>query len=296
MARAGRGRGAILTISMIRAVTTAIRARSMTEAALLLGISQSAVTQYVNKFELITGLKIIRRVGNGLFVEREDIAEIMDKITELSDQMERLVQAQSSKPTVAIPYSIAALIGMRPELVQWASSKYNMETMAYRELARQSGQNSFDVVVRPLRVRETDFEHQFTCLFQLLQPLTWSDGSAKQVPLPIILPDTACPTHSAAIDFLQSRRINFSEVARSEDVGQRANYVKAGSCASILPAGIIRHHPDFAETKIAETISPPISVRFTIVTPARSAERSNPMAFLDEFCSKLQDFGVASDS
>ena len=46
---------AVVTLGMIRAVSIALRTRNMKEAALILGISQSAVTQYVNKFELITG-------------------------------------------------------------------------------------------------------------------------------------------------------------------------------------------------------------------------------------------------
>ncbi len=70
-----------LTLGMVRAVSEALRTRSMTEAALILGVSQSAITQQVGKFEAVTGVKVMSRVGNTLFVEREDIAYVMEMIT-----------------------------------------------------------------------------------------------------------------------------------------------------------------------------------------------------------------------
>ena len=112
--------GAGLTLGMIRAVSEAVRTRSMTEAALVLGVSQSAVTQQVNKFEVLTGLKVLSRVGNTLFVEREDVANLMERISVLSAHMDRILQDGSRKQTLALPYSISALITVDPALAQGA--------------------------------------------------------------------------------------------------------------------------------------------------------------------------------
>lgn len=283
---------AVLTLGMIRAVTVALRTRNMKEAALILGISQSAVTQYVNKFEMITGIKILTRVGNSLFVERTDIAEVMDKITDLSQQMDRLVLARAPKPTLALPYTLGALLATHAELAGWMNERYHYEVLTFRELARQSSQNSFDFVVRPLRDRESEVDYQFSCLFQVMKPQAAADTGAKPGPLPVMLPGGECPTHAAALDVLDANSIDYAEVGRSEDVNFRAMHLHLGLSATLLPSGFASHSPLYHNFESCVLVGEPISVRFGLIALKHSSETSNAMAFLDQFCGKLQDHGV----
>lgn len=279
---------AVLTLGMIRAVTVALQTRSMTEAALVLGISQSAVTQYVNKFEMITGMRIMNRVGNNLFVEREDIAELMEKITDLSQQMERLVQARAPKTTLALPFSIAALVTVHPALAGWIAERFHCETMTFKELIRQSGRNSFDLIIRPLRERESDIDHQFSCKFQMLAPPPRADQSL----LPVLLPGGDCPTHSAAVAFLRNHRMDYQEIGRSEDIAYRAMSVATGLCATLLPLGYADHNAQYHNFADCQRLGDPLDVMFGVVARKRSDEKSNAMAFLDQFCGQLLDHGV----
>lgn len=279
---------------MIRAVTAALRTRNMKEAALLLGISQSAVTQYVNKFELITGIKILTRVGNSLFVERTDIAEVMDRITELSQQMDRLVLSRAPKPTLALPYAIAALVVTQPELAGWMNERYYYEVLTFRELARQSSQNAFDFVVRPLRERESEIDYQFSCLFQIMKPQAPAESGAKPGPLPVMLPGGECPTHSATVEALDGNRIDYAEVGRSEDVNFRAMHLDRGLSATVLPTGFAGHSAHYGNFEASTLVCDPFSVRFGLVALKQGAEKANAMSFLDQFCARLQDYGVTN--
>lgn len=279
---------------MIRAVTVALRTRNMTEAALILGISQSAVTQYVNKFEMITGVKILSRVGNNLFVERTDIAEIMEMITELSLKMDRLVNAKAQKATLALPFSIATLVGMHPELASWIAEQFHCETMTFKELAKQSGQNSFDFIVRPLRARETDVDYQFDCLFRFLKPQEMHMNGSKPDVLPVLMPGGECPTHAAGITFLQDQNIDYAEVGRSEDIAYRAMNLNLGLSATLLPHGVAEYSTQYHNFVNRDRIGEPFNVRFGLVAQKKTSEKSNALGFLEQLCGKLQDYGVVN--
>ena len=231
-------------------------------------------------------------MGNNLFVERNDIAELMDKITELSQQMDRLVQARAPKPTLALPYSIAALVGVHAELAAWISERFHCETLTFKELARQCSQNSFDFVVRPLRERETEIDYQFSCLFQFMKPQKWIDNNTKQQALAVMLPGGECPTHSAALDVLEENKIDYAEAGRSEDVTYRAMHLNLGLSATVLPAGFASHGAPYQNFENAITVGDPFNVRFGLVALKHTAEKSNAMSFLEQFCGKLLDYGV----
>jgi len=285
--------GAGLTLGMIRAVSEAVRTRSMTEAALVLGVSQSAVTQQVNKFEVLTGLKVLSRVGNTLFVEREDVANLMERISVLSAHMDRILQDGSRKQTLALPYSISALITVDPALAAWTADRFHCEAMGFRDLAHHCGQNAFNFVLRPLRPRETEFDYQFECQFQMLRPQPGAFHGDNHEKLPVMLPGGDCPTRDAAIDFLQRNNLPFGEVGRSEDLTSRALNLTLGLSATLLPKGFADHSTHFAGFANCPRVGEPFGVRFGLQGIQTGYGRSMASAFFEEFCGKLNGHGVA---
>lgn len=283
-----------LTLGTIRAVAEALRTRSMTEAALVLGVSQSAVTQQVSKFEAQTGVKILRRVGNTLFIEREDIADLMERITVLSQRMERLVQDKTpSKATLALPSAIAALIAVHPELSAWTAERFRTEILSFKDLAKQRAQNTFDYLLRPLRPREADIDYQFDCQFQMLKPRTWSERGSEPAVLPVMLPGGDCPTHAAAVDFLRSHDLAFEEVSRSEEVTYRALNLARGVAATLLPWGFAEHSLADGKFESSLRLGEPFSVRFGLEVIRGTAAGAGALSFIDQFCGELKDHGVA---
>ena len=278
---------------MIRAVSEAVRTRSMTEAALVLGVSQSAVTQQVNKFEALTGLKVLSRVGNTLFVEREDVANLMERITDLSAQMERILLDKPKKQTMALPYSISALITVHPELAAWTADRFHCEAMGFRDIAHHCGQNAFNFVLRPLRPRETELDYQFECQFQMLKPQPDTFHGDNHEKLPVMLPGGDCPTRDAAIDFLQRNNLPFGEVGRSEDLTSRALNLTLGLSATFLPKGFADHSTHFTGFAHCPRIGEPFGVRFGLQSIQASYGKSTVSAFFEEFCGKLAGYGVA---
>lgn len=278
---------------MIRAVSEAVRTRSMTEAALVLGVSQSAVTQQVNKFEALTGMKVLSRVGNTLFVEREDVASLMERISALSAHMDRILLDGSKKQTMALPYSISALITVHPELAVWTADRFHCEAMGFRDLAHHCGQNAFNFVLRPLRARETEFDYQFECQFQMLKPQSGTFHGDNHEKLPVMLPGGDCPTRDAAINFLQQHNVPFGEVGRSEDLTSRALNLALGLSATFLPKGFADHSSYFTGFADCPRIGEPFGVRFGLQSIQASYGKSTVSAFFEEFCGKLAGYGVA---
>lgn len=292
--RSAGGDSSGLTLGTIRAVTEALRTRNMTEAALVLGVSQSAVTQQVSKFEAQTGVKILRRVGNTLFIEREDIADLMERITVLSQRMERLVNDRTpSKATLALPSAIAALIAVHPELSSWTAERFRTEILTFKDLAKQRARNTFDYLVRPLRQREADIDYQFDCQFQMLKPRTWSELGHEPAVLPVMLPGGNCPTHAAAIDFLRSHDIAYEEVSRSEEVTYRALTLARGMAATLLPWGFAEHSLADGRFETSIRIGEPFAVRFGLEVINSTAAAARTMSFVEQFCGELKNHGVA---
>jgi hypothetical protein len=266
----------------------------MTEAALVLGVSQSAVTQQVNKFETVTGIKLLRRVGNSLYVEREDIAELMERITSLGQQMERLVQDKATaKATLALPSAIANLIAINPALSAWVSERYHLEVLGFRDLAKQRGQNSSDLLIRPIRAREVDIDFQFDCAFVMMKPASMMEGAADGGVLPVVFPAGECPTHAAAVSFPQAHDIAFAEVGRSEDIAYRALKLSLGRCATPLPLGFAQQNLYDIDSSRAVPMGDAYPVRFGMEVIRQSPGQSGDMDFFESFCSQLKDYGVA---
>jgi DNA-binding transcriptional LysR family regulator len=282
-----------LTLGMVRAVSEALRTRSMTEAALILGVSQSAITQQVGKFEAVTGVKVMSRVGNTLFVEREDIAYVLEMITELSQQLDRLVNTKAPKAALALPFCVSALIGSHPDLARWTSEHFYSEVMGFKDLVKQSGQNNFDLVVRPLRARETEVDYQFDCFFRMLKPKTWLAASEEPQRMPVLMPGGECPSHFAAAEFLQSNGIAYAEAGRSEEISYRAMQLTLGLSATLLPTGLVDHATQYGQFTDCHPIGEPFPVRIGVQSIRRNGGNSHAAFLFDAIGSRLKDHGVS---
>ncbi|WEX08253.1 LysR family transcriptional regulator [Chelativorans sp. AA-79] len=240
-----------LSLGTIRCVREVLASRSVTVAAERIGISQSAVSQQVARFEKLSGIPIIARNGT--------------KMTVCSDEIARLIFAMMEPVETMRCISLGKEMGkLRLGLCDYLAARHCSNISRYMDLdkefeiriGRPSGvagmfnDGELDIVMRPL------FHHEGEVDLMVDVPLVWVAshafgprlGDGRSAPIPVVLEATLSPYSYYAERSLREAQIPYKVAGRADDNLVRMHLVSAGlGCTTVpkfaldtLPAHAIR--------------------------------------------------------
>ncbi|MNK88278.1 DNA-binding transcriptional regulator HcaR [compost metagenome] len=228
-----------LAIGTIRCVHEVLASKSVTIAAERIGVSQSAVSQQIARFEKLTGIAIVARNGAKMAVCSDEMARHVEAMMESIDAMRNAGRDKAENNLrLGMCDSIASYYCNDVE--QYVKLNAGFQTHVGRPsgIADMFNSGDLDIVIRPL------FHHEAEIDFMFEVPLIWAasrklemrrNASACPEPLPVILEATPSPFSYYAERFLRENQIDYKVVARTDDNLVRMRLLAAGIGCSAIP-------------------------------------------------------------
>ncbi|WP_407866662.1 LysR family transcriptional regulator [Phyllobacterium phragmitis] len=238
-----------LSLGTIRCVHEVLACKSVTVAAERIGISQSAVSQQIARFEKLSGIPIIVRNGTKLTVCSDEIARLIFTMMEPIDTMRCLALGKEvGKLRLGVCNHIAAHFCRDIKRYVELGREFDVHIGRPSNISEMFNQGELDVVVRPLFHHEGELDLMFDV------PLVWvasngfetkSGDNSGMAPLPVILEATSSPYSYYAERSLREAQISYKIASRTDDNLVRMHLVAAGlGCTTI---------PKFALSAVSDT-------------------------------------------
>lgn len=230
-----------IDIALVRAFLAVIESGSVTRAAVLLNLTQAAVSQQLKRLEELFGLDLFERVGRALkpTPAGERLVAYAQRLVALNDEVWSLMSAPDyeGEVRVGVPWDIVSP-NIPPVLKRfdrtWPRVRVTLVAGITVELLEQLKRGELDLTL----TTERNVPEQAEVL--LRDQLVWAGavgGDAHQrCPLPLSLGDPSCAFRAAALGALTKARRDWRPVseARSHDA------VKASLLADIAVAPMLR--------------------------------------------------------
>lgn len=228
-----------LSLGTIRCVHEVLTCKSVTVAAERIGISQSAVSQQIARFEKLSGLPIIVRNGTQLTICSDEVARLILTMMEPIDIMRGLALGKGQgRLRLGICNHIAAHFSRDIERYIELGKEFDLHIGRPSSISEMFGHGDLDVVIRPL------FHHEGEIDFMFDIPLVWiasgdfekqQGNSIPASPLPVILDATLSPYSYYAERSLREAQIQYKVASRTDDNLVRMHLVSAGLGCTAIP-------------------------------------------------------------
>jgi len=225
-----------LSFATLRAAEAVIETKSLTGAALKLGISQPAISMHLGRLERAIGTSLIKKVGNKIIV-KEEISRLIRQMLDLERRLKTVgYEKNISKLKVGICTYCA------PLLVERASSLGKLkETLTWRiadsrRLEEMYEQGELDAVFRALYPSEIapDLTTEFTLKWigekQLLDFMKQDSQG-----LPVVLASPNSPLGAVSREWLRRHEVFYDVVGEVDDIMTAIRLVSSGLALSPLP-------------------------------------------------------------
>ncbi|WP_158259915.1 LysR family transcriptional regulator [Phyllobacterium phragmitis] len=254
-----------LSLGTIRCVHEVLACRSVTVAAERIGISQSAVSQQIARFEKLSGIPIIVRNGTKLTVCSDEIARLIFTMMEPIDTMRCLVLGKDvDKLRLGVCNHIAAHHCHDIKRYIELGREFDVHIGRPAGISEMFNHGELDVVVRPLFHHEGEIDLMFDV------PLVWVassgfemglNGNVPASPLPVILEATLSPYSYYAERSLREAQIQYKVASRTDDNLVRMHLVSAGLGCTTIPKFALPAVSD-EEIKLFRNIPDTSRIRF----------------------------------
>lgn len=226
-----------LSFATLRAAEAVIETKSLTGAALKLGISQPAISMHLGRLERAIGTSLIKKVGNKIIV-KEEISRLIRQVLDLERRLKTVgYEKNISKLKVGICTYCAPLLVERTSALGKMKDNLTWRIADSRRLEEMYEQGELDAVFRALYPSEmapdltSEFELKWTGDKQLLD-FTKRDGQG----LPIVLPSAQSPLGAVAREWLRRQEVVYDVVGEIDDIMTAIRLVSSGMALSPLPA------------------------------------------------------------
>lgn len=269
-----------LSFATLRAAEAVIETKSLTGAALKLGISQPAISMHLGRLERAIGTSLIKKVGNKIIV-KDEISRLIRQVLDLERRLKTVgYEKNISKLKVGICTYCAPLLVERTNELGKMKQNLSWRIADSRRLEEMYEQGELEAVFRALYPSEmapdltTEFELKWTGDKQLLD-FTKRDGQG----MPIVLPSAQSPLGAVAREWLRRQEVVYDVVGEIDDIMTAIRLVSSGVALSPLPA-YVQNSPSMDLNGCAQILPGHLEARYGMFFDER---RFNLRTALDIF-------------
>ncbi|WP_159593224.1 LysR family transcriptional regulator [Chelativorans xinjiangense] len=269
-----------LSFATLRAAEAVIETKSLTGAALKLGISQPAISMHLGRLERAIGTSLIKKVGNKIIV-KEEISRLIRQVLDLERRLKTVgYERNISKLKVGICTYCAPLLVERRNTLGKMRESLTLRIADSRRLEEMYEQGELDAVFRALYPSEiapdltTEFSMKWVGEKHLLDFMT-HDGQG----LPLVLPSPHSPLGAVAREWLRRQEVVYDVVGEVDDIMTAIRLVSSGIALSPLPA-YVRDSPSVDLNGCAQILPGQLEARYGMFFDER---RFNLRTALDIF-------------
>lgn len=255
-----------LSLGTIRCIGEVLTAKSVTVAAERLGISQSAVSQQIARFEKLTGIPVVARNGARLAIRSNEAARAISAMMEPIDAMRCIALGKDiGKLRLGISEYVAARYCSNIELFIELEKEFDVLIGRTLNLSEMYNNGELDAVLRPL------FHHESEMDLMTDVPLVWvaSEALAEEIadkihlnPIPVILEAAPSPYSYYAERSLREAQIRYKVASRVDDSLVRIHLVSAGVGCIAIPKFALSTLPSAEKIRIVPKIPDTSHIRF----------------------------------
>ena len=225
-----------LSFATLRAAEAVIETKSLTGAALKLGISQPAISMHLGRLERAIGTSLIKKVGNKIIV-KEEISRLIRQMLDLERRLKTVgYEKNISKLKVGICTYCAPLLVERSGSLGKLKEALTWRIADSRRLEEMYEQGELDAVFRALYPSEIapDLTTEFT--------LTWVGEKHlldfmkhDSQGLPVVLASPNSPLGAVSREWLRRHEVFYDVVGEVDDIMTAIRLVSSGLALSPLP-------------------------------------------------------------
>ncbi|MDZ5695763.1 MULTISPECIES: LysR family transcriptional regulator [Phyllobacteriaceae] len=229
-----------LSFATLRAAEAVIETKSLTGAALKLGISQPAISMHLGRLERAIGTSLIKKVGNKIIV-KEEISRLIRQMLDLERRLKTVgYEKNISKLKVGICTYCAPLLVERTGALGKMKENFAWRIADSRRLEEMYEQGELDAVFRALYPSE--IAPDLTSAFSLKwvgekQLLDFMKNDAHG--LPVVLPSPHSPLGAVAREWLRRHEVVYDIVGEVDDIMTGIRLVSSGIALCPLPVYVL---------------------------------------------------------
>jgi len=225
-----------LSFATLRAAEAVIETKSLTGAALKLGISQPAISMHLGRLERAIGTSLIKKVGNKIIV-KEEISRLIRQMLDLERRLKTVgYEKNISKLKVGICTYCAPLLVERANSLGKLKETLTWRIADSRRLEEMYEQGELDAVFRALYPSEIapDLTTEFTLKWvgeKHLLDFMKHDSQG----LPVVLASPNSPLGAVSREWLRRHEVFYDVVGEVDDIMTAIRLVSSGLALSPLP-------------------------------------------------------------
>ncbi|MCO6180754.1 LysR family transcriptional regulator [Ciceribacter sp. RN22] len=226
-----------LSLGTIRCIREVLNYRSVTLAAERLGITQSAASQQIARFEKLSGIPIMTRIGGRMAVRSDKVAQLISTMIETADELSCVARdGGKTRLRLGICGYLATRYCLDMKRYRKLADEFDIHIGGPSELIEIYSRGELDIVVRPL------FHHEPEVDLMTDLPMVWvafdesrsGDLAQEDKPVPVILETHLSPYSYYVERPLKESRTPHHIVARVDNYLVRSRFVAEGlGCTSI---------------------------------------------------------------
>ncbi|MCT8997658.1 LysR family transcriptional regulator [Chelativorans intermedius] len=224
-----------LSFATLRAAEAVIDTKSLTGAALKLGISQPAISMHLGRLERAIGTSLIKRVGNRIIV-KEEISRLIRQMLELERRLKTVGYERSlSRLKLGVCTYCAPLLAERGRVLGRMRDALTLRVADSRRLEEMYEEGEVDAVFRALYPLEVAPELTAELSFEWVGTAHLADFAGGRQGLPLVLPAPHSPLGALARDWLREHEIVYDVIGEVDDIMTAVGMVAGGLAVSPLP-------------------------------------------------------------
>lgn len=231
-----------LSFATLRAAEAVVETKSLTGAALKLGISQPAISMHLGRLERAIGTSLIKKVGNKIIV-KEEISKLIRQMLELERRLKTVgYEKNFSKLKVGVCTYCAPLLLERTKAMGKMKDNLTWRIADSRRLEEMYEQGELDALFRALYPSEIapDLSTEFTMRWvgdkQLLDFMK-TDGHG----IPVVLPSRNSPLGAVAREWLRQHEVRYDVVSVVDDIMTALRLVSSNVALSPIPSYVLNN-------------------------------------------------------
>ncbi|WP_246727904.1 LysR family transcriptional regulator [Chelativorans sp. Marseille-P2723] len=225
-----------LSFATLRAAEAVIETKSLTGAALKLGISQPAISMHLGRLERAIGTSLIKKVGNKIIV-KEEISRLIRQMLDLERRLKSVgYERNISKLKVGVCTYCAPLLVERTGKLGKMKDMLTWRIADSRRLEEMYEQGELDAVFRALYPSEIapDLTTEFTLRWMGEKHLL-AFMKQESHGLPVVLASPLSPLGAVSRDWLRRHEVVYDVVGEVDDIMTAIRLVSSGLAISPLP-------------------------------------------------------------
>ncbi len=228
---------------LLRTLVAVVDLRSFTKAAILLGLTQPAVSAQIKRLQYLLGTDLFDRSVQGVSLtpQGETVVTYARRLLSINDQITHLgagdapaemvirLGTTSDYISALLPNTLARFRERRPDV------RFVMRTAPYDAMVRDLRSGGLDLVVGLSLNPPPDANHV------MAREIVWVRGVSTRIrldaPVPLVMAGEDSSLHRVAVHALQAAGLNWEPTFAGSGIGTLASAVAAG--LGVMP--IARH-------------------------------------------------------